>query len=91
MARKTSKVDKQLGEHLKQAEDHLIQAVNLFTEDQKLSRRVGYFSRLVRVQEMATSVRQEELVWIRGPWRAGKAAGKRGSRGGSRGKRGSRR
>ena len=87
MARKTSKVDKQFGEHLKAAEEHLIGAVNLFTEEPDLDRRVGYFSKLVRVQEMATSLRQEELVWVRGPWRAGKEVRKHGS-GRSRGSKG---
>jgi hypothetical protein len=59
-------VDDQLAEHLKQAEEALIGAVKLFSERKKLSRRVGYYSRLIRAQEMITGLYQEELVRMRG-------------------------
>jgi hypothetical protein len=65
--RKWSSVDEQLTEHLKQAEEHLIGAVKLFSEKRSLSRRVGYFPRLVRAQELITSLYREELVRMRGP------------------------
>jgi hypothetical protein len=59
-------VDDQLTEHLKNAETELIAAVKLF-EEPKLSRRVGYFTRLVRSQEVVTGLYREELVRQRGP------------------------
>jgi len=62
-------VDDRLAEHLEQAEHHLIGAVKLFSEEKKLSRRVGYFSRLVRAQETITGLYGEELVRMRGPMR----------------------
>lgn len=66
MPKKTTKVDDQLAEHLRQAENHLIDAVKLFTEKRRLTRRVGYFPRLVRAQEIITALYREELVRIRG-------------------------
>lgn len=61
---KTASVDDQLTEHLNQAEDHLISAVNLFAEEPTLNRRVGYLERLVRTQETVTSLHREELVRV---------------------------
>ena len=59
-------IDDQLAEHLKEAEHHLIAAVKLFLEKKSLSRRVGYFSRLIRAQETITGLYREELVRQRG-------------------------
>lgn len=61
---KTTSVDDRLTEHLNQAEDHLISAVNLFAEEPTLNRRVGYLERLVRTQETVTSLHREELVRV---------------------------
>lgn len=61
--------DDKLTEHLKEAEEHLIGAVNLFAEEKKLSRRTGYYTRLVRAQELITGLYREELVRQRGPHR----------------------
>ena len=65
--KKLSSIDDQLVEHLKEAETHLIGAVKLFSENRALSRRVGYFPRLVRAQELITALYREELVRMRGP------------------------
>jgi hypothetical protein len=62
-------VDDQLTEHMRQAEHHLIAAVELFTGDPKLTRRVGYFTRLVNAQESITGLYREELIRVRGPLR----------------------
>jgi hypothetical protein len=62
----SKKLDDQLSEHLKQAENHLISAVKLFMENKTLSRRTGYFTGLVRAQELITMLYREELVRIRG-------------------------
>ena len=70
--KKLPSVDDQLSEHLKEAETHLIGAVNLFAERKQLDRRVGYLSRLVRAQELVTGLYREELVRKRGPQQAGK-------------------
>lgn len=67
MAKKSTPLDDQLTKHLEQAEQHLIEAVKLFLEHKKLSRRLGYFSRLVQAQEAVTALYREELVRIRGP------------------------
>jgi len=64
--KKLPSVDEQLTEHLKGAEEHLIGAVKLFSEKRSLSRRVGYFPRLVRAQELVTGLYREELVRLRG-------------------------
>lgn len=66
MTKKIISTDEQLSEHLKQAEEHLIGAVKLFSEKRSLSRRVGYFPRLVRAQELVTGLYREELVRLRG-------------------------
>lgn len=68
--KKTRSVDDRLAEHLGHAEEHLIEAVKLFTEDTQLSRRNGYFPRLVRAQELTTGLYREELVRMRGPMRS---------------------
>lgn len=60
-------VDDALSEHMKQAEHHLIEAVNLFSGPRKPERRVEYLSRLNRAQEAVTGLYREELVRIRGP------------------------
>ena len=67
--KKTLSVDDQLAGHLEKAEEELIAAVTLFTEKKTLSRRTGYFTRLVHAQEDITSLYREELVRIRGPRR----------------------
>jgi hypothetical protein len=59
--------DDALAEHLKQAEHHLIEAVNLFSGPKKPDRRVEYLQRLNRAQEAITGLYREELVRIRGP------------------------
>jgi hypothetical protein len=64
-------VDDRLSEHLKKAEEELISAVKLF-ENPKLNRRTGYFTRLVRSQELVTGLYREELVRQRGPHRVGR-------------------
>lgn len=64
--KKSVSMDDQLVEHLKQAEENLIGAVNLFAENKTLNRRVGYLSRLVRAQELITGLYREELVRLRG-------------------------
>lgn len=76
MAKQTkteSSVDDQLTAYLNTAEEALIGAVNLFADNPKLERRVGYLTRLVRAQELVTHLHREELVRKRGPLR-----GKRG-------------
>lgn len=65
-------VDDQLTEHLKKSEEELIAAVNLFTKHKTLNRRVGYFTRLVRAQELITGLHREELVRLRGAHRKGR-------------------
>lgn len=59
-------VDDQLTEYLTSAEDALIGAVKLFSEDRKLNRRVGYLTALIRAQEAITGLRGEELIRKRG-------------------------
>lgn len=70
MRKKLTKPEKELAEHLKQAEHHLIGAVKLFSDHPSLSRRVGYYTRLTNTQEAITSLYREELVRARGPQRA---------------------
>lgn len=67
--KKPTSVDEQLAEHLKQAEHHLIAAVELFLGEEKPQRRVGYQGRLTQAQEAITTLYAEELVRIRGPQR----------------------
>lgn len=60
-------LDDQLTEHLKQAEHHLIAALELFSGKSKALRRVEYYKRLLGAQETITALYREELVRIRGP------------------------
>lgn len=60
-------IDDQLTNHLKVAEEHLIEAVKLFADRKQLTRRVGYLTRLVRAQEIVTGLHGEELIRARGP------------------------
>lgn len=64
---KTPTIDAELMGHLKQAEEHLIAAVKLFADREKLTRRVGYLTKLVRAQEIVTGLHGEELIRKRGP------------------------
>lgn len=69
---KPKTVDAELAEHLKEAEDHLVKAVELFLRPSGAKRRVGYLSRLTGAQEAITGLYREELLRIRGPLRAKK-------------------
>lgn len=60
-------VDAELAEHLKEAENHLVKAVELFLRPSGPNRRVGYLSRLTGAQEAITGLYREELLRIRGP------------------------
>lgn len=66
---KPKNVDEELAGHLREAEAHLIAAVELFSGDPKPKRRVGYQGRLEQAQEAITTLYREELVRIRGPQR----------------------
>lgn len=59
-------VDDRLAEHLKQAEHHLIAAVELFSRTKKPKRESKYQTRLISAQEIVTVLYREELVRIRG-------------------------
>lgn len=59
--------DKQLSDHLKKAEEHLIEAVKLFNEKNTPKRTLSYITRLERAQELVTGLFREELIRIRGP------------------------
>lgn len=67
--------DKELADHLKAAEEHLIAAVKLFSEKKPPKRTLAYMTRLDRAQEMVTSLMREELVRIRGPIKVTVSAG----------------
>lgn len=71
MAKKTipkiKTVDQELAEHLESAEEHLIAAVKLFARRMPPNRSKDYLPRLVRAQEMVTTLFREELIRIRGP------------------------
>lgn len=60
-------VDRQLADHLRKAEEHLIEAVKLFEGKKHPDRTQHYVERLSRAQEMVTWLFREELVRIRGP------------------------
>lgn len=60
-------VDDLLAEHLEKAEYHLIEAVKLFERKVKPERHASYVAKLVRAQEMITTLYREELIRIRGP------------------------
>lgn len=64
---KKKSVDDQLTDHLKAAEEHLIAAVELFTNTGRPSRESGYRSRLILAQESITALYAKELIRIRGP------------------------
>lgn len=68
-SQKPKSVDDQLAEHLKTAEDALIEAVKLFSGPGKPQRVQGYLERLERAQIAITGLYREELVRIRGPIR----------------------
>lgn len=65
--KKKESVDDQLADHLKVAEEHLIAAVELFTNPGRPSRESGYRSRLIQAQESITALYAKELIRIRGP------------------------
>jgi hypothetical protein len=68
MARKKPpSVDDLLAEHLKQAEHHLIEALNLFSRQKKPIREGWYLKRLGGAQETVTALYRGELIRIRGP------------------------
>lgn len=60
-------VNEKLAFHLKQAEEHLIQALQLFELEAKPERHHDFVARLTRAQELVTWLRREELIRIRGP------------------------
>jgi hypothetical protein len=67
---KSSKIiDEKLAEHLKQAEHHLIEAINLFSGDPKPIRDGFYLKRLGSAQETVTALYRGELVRIRGEFK----------------------
>jgi hypothetical protein len=59
--------DDELADHLKEAEHHLIAAINLFSGPRSPLREVGYLKRLGGAQETITALYRQELVRIRGP------------------------
>lgn len=69
--------DKELADHLKHAEEHLIEAVKLFENKKAPKRTLDYIAKLGRVQEAVTTLYREELVRIRGPIKMTVAASKR--------------
>lgn len=69
--------DRELSDHLKQAEEHLIEAVKLFERKTHPNRTQDYVGRLTRAQEMVTHLFREELIRIRGPIKLTVSAGKK--------------
>lgn len=69
--------DRELADHLKKAEEHLIAAVKLFSEKKPPKRTLAYMERLDRAQEMVTGLLREELVRIRGPIKMTVSVGKK--------------
>jgi hypothetical protein len=69
--------DKELADHLKRAEEHLIAAVKLFQEKKAPKRTLAYMTRLDRAQELVTGLFREELVRIRGPIKMTVSVGKK--------------
>lgn len=65
-SKKPPSVDDLLAEHLKQAEHHVIEAINLFSRSVKPVRDPGYLKRLGGAQETITALYRGELVRIRG-------------------------
>lgn len=72
-SKKPPSVDDLLAEHLKQAEHHIIEAINLFSRPKKPVREVGYLKRLGGAQETITALYRTELVRIRGELKPPKA------------------
>ena len=66
-------VDEQMGLHLKEAEDHLVKAIELFSGHPKPSLGVEYLTRLSGAQEGVTAVRRAFLVLERGVLRPRKS------------------
>jgi hypothetical protein len=60
-------VDEKLTFHLKNAEEHLIAALELFGMEYKPERHKDYVKRLERAQLLVTGLVREELIRIRGP------------------------
>lgn len=69
--------DRELADHLKHAEEHLIAAVKLFEKKRAPKRTLDYIAKLGRMQEGVTTLYREELVRIRGPIKMTVSAGKR--------------
>lgn len=63
---KSEEIDADLAMHLQKAEEHLIAAVELFSQHRKPQRRVGYKEKLTRLQEGVTALYAEELILKRG-------------------------
>lgn len=59
--------DAKLTHHLRQAEEHLIEAVRLFELDNRPNRGTEYIERLKRMQEGVSTLLRMELVRERGP------------------------
>src|SRR3954471_8420919 len=59
-------VDNELADHLKEAEHHLIEAINLLSRHRPV-RGAIYIKRLGGAQETVTALYREELVRMRGP------------------------
>lgn len=74
---KAVNADQVLADHLKKAEEHLIEAVKLFENKKPPKRTLDYMAKLGRVQETVTSLYREELVRIRGPIKMTVSAGKK--------------
>lgn len=66
-ALKIASIDDLLAMHLEKAEEHLIAAVKLFEKKTKPERHASYIAKLIRAQEMVTTLYREELIRIRGP------------------------
>lgn len=60
-------VDEKLAYHLKNAEEHMIAALELFGMEHKPERHKDFVARLTRAQELVTGLFREELIRIRGP------------------------
>lgn len=64
---KPKSVDDELADHLKEAEHHLIEAINLFSRPRRPLREARYLKRLGGAQETVTTLYRAELIRIRGP------------------------
>lgn len=58
---KAKSLDEQLAESINKAEHHLIEAALLFEKDRTLRSKI-FYDRLIRAQEITTSLNAEELV-----------------------------